>query len=388
MSPVPESKETSEAPVSLEDQGRPAPLIRGRLKSALTIEENEVLETLPRVGSQTVNLSASIYFGSAGFGPKSAFNKFISRNISEELMFHEKQLLRGLKSKGALISKLGYPFHDPLIVSYGASRHMGERNSLGGDEPESWHHDRLSRDTELFDVEEILMRVAYTANADRLASEGPGLVQLDGPTPERRSLELLKRVISSILTEELCAENIKIYPPDVLDTSRLIGVYVETFTGLVPMSALSPSYQATAGWVVDLAWRFLHWYPNSPDPLAEPAIVLIDEIEQHLHPRWQLRIMKDLSSLFQATQFIATTYSPLIVQVAETANLVLLRKREDDVEIVNNPGVSRDYRVDQILTGPMFGVPSPTVDPGADQDAMDLIRKFASLIEQEGVNGS
>ena len=61
------------------------------------------------------------------------------------------------------------------------------------------------------------------------------------------------------------------------------------------MSALSLGYRTTAGWVVDLAWRFINRYPESPNPLAEPAVVLIDEIDLHLHPRWQLRIMKDLS---------------------------------------------------------------------------------------------
>ena len=44
---------------------------------------------------------------------------------------------------------------------------------------------------------------------------------------------------------------------------------------------------------MDLAWRFLNRYRDSPNPLAEPAIVLIDEIDLHLHPRWQLKIMDD-----------------------------------------------------------------------------------------------
>ena len=84
--------------------------------------------------------------------------------------------------------------------------------------------------------------------------------------------------------------------------------------------------------------------------------MLIDEIDLHLHPLWQLEIMKDLSSLFPATQFIATSHSPLIVQAADTANLVLLQKLGDSVEIVNDVNVPRTYRVDQILTSLLFKV--------------------------------
>ena len=149
---------------------------------------------------------------------------------------------------------------------------------------------------------------------------------------------------------------------------------------------------------------------------------MIDEIDLHLHPRWQLQIMKDLSLLFPATQFIATSHSPLIVQVAEAANLVLLRKQKDYVEIVNDPGIPKDLRVDQILTTLAFGVPSrskrieclfaqraeltdktertqeeedllndvrrqiselPTAEDPDDRDAMDLIRQFANRLKNE-----
>ena len=106
-------------------------------------------------------------------------------------------------------------------------------------------------------------------------------------------------------------------PGDVLELGQPSGIHLQTFTGRVRMNALSLGYRTTVGWVIDLAWRLLHRYPDSPDPLREPAVVLIDELDLHLHPRWQVKIIKDLSSLFPATQFIATSHSPLTVQVAE-----------------------------------------------------------------------
>ena len=87
-------------------------------------------------------------------------------------------------------------------------------------------------------------------------------------------------------------------------------------------------------------------------------MVLIDEIDLHLHPLWQLEIVERLSSIFTRTQFVATSHSPLMAQVAETANIVRLRWRESDVEIVSNPPwMNRTWRVDQILMSELFDVP-------------------------------
>ena len=385
------------------------PFSSGRLNSALTIEENEILETLPRIGSRAAKLGAKFSSGGAGFGSESARSQVKTFRVGATLSFDDKPWLRELKPRRAQIKRLGV-FHDPpLIVSYGANRYLGERNLFGADEPDPRDHERLSKSTELYDVEEILLALHHATSIDPSA-------------PESSSLERLKKAISRIILGDQHDDKIEIHPRDVLETGRPSGVYIETFTGPVRMSALSMGHRTTAGWVVDLAWRFLNRYPTSPNPLAEPAIVLIDEIDLHLHPRWQLKIMTDLSLLFPATQFIATSHSPLIVQVAETANLVLLRKQEDYVEIVNDPGVPKDLRVDQILTSLLFGLTSsrsghieslrvrraelldknersqeeedtlndvrrqlnelPTAEDPDDQVAMDLIRRFASHLEK------
>ena len=102
----------------------------------------------------------------------------------------------------------------------------------------------------------------------------------------------------------------------------------ETPYGMTPLSGLSLGYQTTLTWIVDLALRLYDRYPDSSNPLAEPGIVLIDNIDLHLHPRWQRRMMADITRLFPAVQFIATAHSPLIVQAAENAKLVVLRESD------------------------------------------------------------
>ena len=118
--------------------------------------------------------------------------------------------------------------------------------------------------------------------------------------------------------------------------------------------------------MVDFASRMFERYPESLNPLAEPAVVLVDEIDLHLHPKWQRTLMAYLSERFPNTQFIATAHSPLVVQAAQDANIVLLRREGDHVVIENNVEAVRNWRVDQILTSDLFGLESAR-PPGTEK---------------------
>ena len=144
----------------------------------------------------------------------------------------------------------------------------------------------------------------------------------------------------------------------------------ETADGAVPVSDLGLGYQSVLAWVVDLASRLFTAFPDSPDPLVEPCVVLVDEIDIHLHPRWQRTLLADISAIFPNAQFIVTAHSPLIVQAATDANLAVLRRVGDHVEIDQSASSVRNWRVDQILTSDLFGLPSAR--PAALDDALAL----------------
>jgi ABC-type multidrug transport system ATPase subunit len=82
-------------------------------------------------------------------------------------------------------------------------------------------------------------------------------------------------------------------------------------------------------WLMDFAKRLFDRYPESANPLKEPAILLVDEIDLHLHPYWQRSIINYLSGLFPQTQFIVTTHSPFILQSMTDVNLYTLRREGD-----------------------------------------------------------
>jgi len=132
-------------------------------------------------------------------------------------------------------------------------------------------------------------------------------------------LDKVKEVLAAILPDIVSVKGIQILGPKVPGKpDEPSGVQFVTPYGVVPLTGLSLGYQTTIAWTTDLAIRLYDLYPDSPDPLAEPAIVLIDEIDLHLHPCWQLRLIEDLTPHFPKVQFIATAHSSLMVRVSKS----------------------------------------------------------------------
>lgn len=77
---------------------------------------------------------------------------------------------------------------------------------------------------------------------------------------------------------------------------------------------LSDGYKTLLGLVIDLSMRMGLANPQMENPLAADAVVMIDEVDLHLHPSWQRRVLGDLLRTFPNTQFIVTTHSPFIVE--------------------------------------------------------------------------
>ena len=94
------------------------------------------------------------------------------------------------------------------------------------------------------------------------------------------------------------------------------------------LSQLSGGYRIVLAVVGDLARRMAHGNPHLTDPLTSEAIVLIDEIELHLHPAWQQHILSDLTRTFPNAQFIVSTHSPQVLTTLRPEQIVRL-SRED-----------------------------------------------------------
>ncbi len=89
---------------------------------------------------------------------------------------------------------------------------------------------------------------------------------------------------------------------------------------------LSDGYRNVIGMVADIAYRCIKLNPHLGEQAVThtPGIVLIDELDLHLHPNWQRRIVGDLKKTFPNIQFVATTHSPFIVQSLKSEELLIL----------------------------------------------------------------
>ncbi len=115
--------------------------------------------------------------------------------------------------------------------------------------------------------------------------------------------------------------------------------------------------------------------PDMPIETAE-GIVLIDEIGNHLHPSWRMKIVRSLKKAFPKVQFIATTHEPLCLRGLENDEIIVLKKdRNNRIKLMENLPPIKGLLVDQILSSSHFGLNS-TLDP----DTANLVDEYYQLL--------
>jgi predicted ATP-binding protein involved in virulence len=130
--------------------------------------------------------------------------------------------------------------------------------------------------------------------------------------------------------------------------------------------ALSDGYRSILALAGDLIWRLIEAFPRSRDPLKEEGVVLIDELDIHLHPTWQRVIASWLQSVFPNIQFIIATHSPLIAAGAgKDAVTYRVFKEENGNTAIEKIENIAFQDVDSILQSRAFGLIS-TYSPEAE----------------------
>ena len=385
------------------DKGNPPDPVQPELARE---KYNTVLNSLVRSGADvSASLSASltdeVSLGEAAEGKLG--NMFTSVHMKRT-----KGELTKFKSAGRSPDGL----EDPLVLAYGAGRHP---NTAGFDRVATMGPvDSLFMvAAPLNDPGELLLKLQFRSlRKDRVA---------------KQQLERLKFMLSELLPGIEGPEDIEVLGPlRPHTTDGAGGLQVNTPSGWVKLDQLSLGNWTMFSLAVDMAWKLLEHYPMSGEPLHEPAIAIIDEIDLHLHPRWQREIRQYLTKHFPRTQFIATAHSPLMAQDSLSENLAVVRQSGEHAKILNDPAVVRGWRLDQVVTSELFGLASarppdvesfmnrraalidkeplseeevreledlneralylPTADSPDDQRAMDIIREAARAIQEGQVS--
>ncbi len=90
----------------------------------------------------------------------------------------------------------------------------------------------------------------------------------------------------------------------------------------IPVKYLSAGYQSLLWMVMDMAFRLALLNPGCNDMSFATGIVLIDEIDMHLHPKWQWNVLGTLKKVFPKMQFIIATHSPIIISSCKDGHLI------------------------------------------------------------------
>lgn len=142
---------------------------------------------------------------------------------------------------------------------------------------------------------------------------------------------------------------------------------------ILKVDQLSDGEKCLIALISDLARRLAIANPNH-DPLQGRGIVLIDEIDLHLHPTWQRMIISQLVTVFPNCQFIVSTHSPHILTHVQPENIFLLAQTEHNIT-VTQPNTSYGKTVDRILEDVMG------LDTTRPQPVSEALHQIYQLID-------
>ncbi|VTS02067.1 atp binding protein : ATP binding protein OS=Hyalangium minutum GN=DB31_6869 PE=4 SV=1: AAA_21 [Gemmata massiliana] len=195
------------------------------------------------------------------------------------------------------------------------------------------------------------MKATYARSLDKKVAGSDAL---------REALPLFERVVNQLLPQGVRLKDIS--------TEKVL---FETAEGVeLEAIQLSDGFRSFLALVLDLLMhvynatsRFLDYVTEdkktSAISILAEGIVLIDEVDAHLHPNWQRELGERLRQVFPKIQFIVTTHSPFITQEATDGGLFVLRRNEKGtVDVEPFPESVRGWTATQILTSPLFGLHS------------------------------
>lgn len=223
-----------------------------------------------------------------------------------------------------------------FFVGYGASRRVekAERVDLGSRHGSAFI--RAQRVQSLFEESHSL--IPLNSWLPKLEAENPGRF--------KQVVNLINRLISA---------NQYKFQGELEE-----GEYTFIRRGLrVPFPALSDGYRAFLGWIGDLLYHVCMTCPSGKKLVDNQGIIMVDEIDLHLHPEWQMKILGQLAEQLPNIQFIVTSHSPLLVGSLEWMNIMLMAPTEGQaskIKRLKQPVHGLD--ADQVLLTNYFGLKS------------------------------
>ena len=166
------------------------------------------------------------------------------------------------------------------------------------------------------------------------------------------------------------------------------GLYPQFGTpdGTMPLNVLSQGTQSVIQCLARFLIGYAEYYDFPPDIEEKPGIVIIDEIDAHLHPSWQRRVIPTLTQYFPKLQIFCSTHSPMLLAGLTAGQAQLLRRDEQErVTVSTNESDVIGWTADEILRS-LLEIPSPTDFTTAKQvSRLQELRRQEALSAEEAI---
>lgn len=157
---------------------------------------------------------------------------------------------------------------------------------------------------------------------------------------------------------------------------------------VVGVEELPDGYRSTVAWLADLVWNWTKMWPEGGSASEIEALVLIDEIDLHLHPQLQRTLAPRLRKVFPGVQWIVTTHSPLVLSCFDKNEIILLdRDREGGVERLDHQvfGLPVNQVMERLMGARASGAALEDMLAEAEADRGQRGRVVSLLSQQEPI---
>lgn len=276
-----------------------------------------------RKGSKVASIKGLIQTDA---GKERLFELVLDRTMSlSDLFAHNRETL------SALDEALKRATRNWFTAGYGASRRLSRAGaSSAWASGQSFTNPRIEAVQTLFSADAALHPLeAWAVDLDYKQGR-EGLDQIR---------ETLARLLPGVTFERIDRES-----------KQLIFL---TPDGELPLGQLSDGFQNMAAWCGDLLFRITTAFKDYSQPLEARGLLLIDEVDLHLHPVWQRRLRAFLTESLPNLQVIASSHSPLTAHQCGPGELYVVRRNKPDgpAETSAYPGTPNRLFVHQFLAG-------------------------------------
>jgi predicted ATPase len=261
---------------------------------------------------------------------------------------------RNAKSLELLDRALAHTQRNYFIVGYGAFRRPPSDSRYRSDPSSFSQNDRASN-----------LRTLFTTGQELIGLETWAL-DLDWRL-EGQGREIINNALAALLPG-MTVNGID---------KRGRALMMNTRDGVVALRDLSEGYQAMAAWAGDMLFRLTETFQDYQNPLEARGLLLLDEMDLHLHPKWKINLVDFLNKTFPNLQIIATTHSPLSIQQCGPGELYVVRRdmyADERPVVVPFEGDPSNLRLSQLFLSPLIGL--ETLDSPRVADLRDRARKI------------